>query len=203
MRLSIYFLIAFSFIFHLSRAQDSIRFSGVVLDNESLDPLENVAISVKGSVNSAFSSTTGFFSLFAAAGDTIEFNDIRYEDDYFIVPLILEKKDYGIVQLLTKDTQILDEIVIYSFPDFDLFKQAFSNYKPKENLEDKGFEAKRDIMQDIKNAYNNDRFYYQMWSNRRLYEFSGEVAPNNFLNPIAWSNFINDYKDYMKNKKGR
>lgn len=186
-----------------SYSQKDIRFSGVVLDAESRLPIENVAVMNRNTQKGAVSNETGYFSLFVHPGDTITFNDIRYKDEYLVVPFVLDKKDYGIIQIMTKTETVLDEVIVYSFPDYKMFRQSFLEYDPPKNMEDISREATKDVMATIRDAYNNDRFYYEMWSNRRIYEVTGQGEPNNFLNPVAWSNFIDNYKKYIRNKKSR
>lgn len=187
----------------IASSQERIRFSGVILDAESREPIENVAVLNKSTERGAVSGETGYFSLLANPGDTITFNDIRYKDEYLVVPFVLEKKDYGIIQLMTQTETVLDEVTIYSFPNYKMFRETFLEYTPSKNMDDVARRAQNDIMATIKNAYENDRFYYEMWSNRRIYEITGQGQPNNFLNPVTWSNFIENYKEYIKNKKSR
>ena len=140
------------------------------------------------------SDNNGYFSIFANELDTLEFSNVGYRTSTFVVPPNLPKEKYGLVQVMQKDTLILEEITIYSWPAPQDFTQAFLSLETKPDLHTRSFEASRKLQKTLDRQLAKEKFYYDQMRYSRLYELTGEIPPNNFLNPITWSNFIRDWK---------
>jgi hypothetical protein len=84
-------------------------------------------------------------------------------------------------------------------PDADYFTNTIVKTEltdvQKRQLDD----FKKDLNSLLEEQYNQNSPYYDQWRYARLYEMTGIVPPNNFLNPMTWSNFIRDWK--KDNKK--
>jgi len=180
-----------------------INISGIVLDAVTKEPVPLVNIINDKRNTGAVSDTLGLFQLTALKGDTILFSELGYKKSYFVVPEILDDTtNYALVQLLEEDTIILKNITIYDFPTEDEFMNSVLSLNLKKDLDQRGFEAQRDIMNLIKDTYQDEKYYYEFWRDRRIYEITGRIQPNQLLNPISWSNFIRDLKSgYYKKKK--
>ena len=93
----------------------------------------------------------------------------------------------------------LPETRISVWPSYDQFKQAFLNTEVKD---DELARAKRNLNSDIlkEQAINltlgagGNQKYMQDTYNARLY-YSGQLPPNNLLNPVAWTKLIKAWKD--------
>ncbi|MFT4741950.1 MAG: hypothetical protein ACI9XJ_001237, partial [Marivirga sp.] len=59
---------------------------------------------------------------------------------------------------------------------------------------------RNDLDTILKEQTKENKAYYDQYRYAKLYDLTGIVPPNNFLNPITWSNFIRDWKE---NQKGR
>ncbi len=180
-----------------------INISGIVLDAVTKEPIPLVNIINDKRNTGAVSDTLGLFQLTALKGDTILFSELGYKKSYFVVPEVLDDTtNYALVQLLEEDTIILKNITIYNFPTEDEFMNSVLSLNLKKDLDQRGFEAQRDIMNLIKDTYQDEKYYYEFWRDRRIYEITGRIQPNQLLNPINWSNFIRDLKSgYYKKKK--
>lgn len=178
------------FIVAMSYAQPTIRLAGVVVDRETLDPIYGSTIFNKSRVGGAVTDSTGFFLTEVMPGDTIEFRDVRYITTSFVVPEVLQSTDYGIIQMMAPKAVMLKEVSVYSFPSERAFKEAFLAAKPPKNMTQRSEEAKQDLMTTIKESYDDDKYFYEMWSDRRLYELTGQIQPNHWLDPFRWSEFI-------------
>ena len=175
-------------------AQDLIRFTGVVLDRDEFEGIYGTTILNQTRGKGAVTDSLGFFTIEALPGDTLLFSDVRYVSSTFVVPEVLDQSDYGIIQLLVSSAQVLDEVVVYSFPDEKTFKQAFMDLETTEpDTSAKVRRVKRDLMKTIRKAYESDKYYYEMWADRRIYELTGQIPPNHFLDPIRWTNFLRDF----------
>lgn len=177
----------------VSVGQDTIRFSGVVVDAQLYHPVEGTVVLNNSIGERTLTDSVGFFSIEARRGDTLMFYHISYLSSLFIIPEVLDQSDYGVIQLLTENSRVPGEVKVYSFPTEEEFKEAFVDPNPKPNLRKSAVEMRKDLMQAIKETYDDEKYYYEMWTNRRLYELTGEIPPNNFLNPLRWTEFINKH----------
>lgn len=186
-----------------SYAQRAITISGVVMDADSVAGIPYVNIRLKDTYFGTISDNSGHFAFSASEGDTLLFSFVGYFDAYFVMPNELKGDNYSLIQLMRKETIMLEEVVIFPWPDFDQLKKAFLNAKPKPSIDDLGFDAKRKINRISNEEYQRNRHYYNVYHNNQLYDMTGIVPLNNFLNPLHWSNFIRDVKDkkYKTEKK--
>ena len=118
----------------------------------------------------------------------------------FVMPFDSKGSQYSLIQLMRKETVLLEEVLVFPWPTMDNFKKAFLDIKPKRNMDNLVFEVQRDIKETVKEERLYEYYYDQMRYNR-LYELHREVPPNNFLNPIRWSNFMRDIKEGKLKKK--
>lgn len=175
---------------HFLSAQDFLRFSGVVLDQETIEPIDGTYIFNLSQGREAVTDSLGFFSLEATAGDTLVFRDVRYSPSTFVVPTVLQSPDYGIIQMLRPNSLLLDEVKVVSFPSEEEFVRSFMDTEPGPDLESRALEVQKRLMEDVKATYDNDRYYYEMWADRRVYELTREIQPNHIMDPFRWTDFI-------------
>lgn len=181
-------------VVYSSHAQNFFRFSGVVIDQEKIEPIEGTYIFNLSHKKESVSDSLGFFTIEAIAGDTLVFRDLRYNSSSFIIPFVLKERDYGIIQLLTPNMRLLDEVKIFSFPTQQEFVDRFMAVDPGPDIEKKRKEVSEDLMKTVKASYKNDRYYYEMWADRRIYELTGRMQPNHLIDPFRWSEFIRNLK---------
>ncbi|MDH5475281.1 MAG: carboxypeptidase-like regulatory domain-containing protein [Cyclobacteriaceae bacterium] len=187
----------------VSAQKSSVAISGVVMDADSVRAIPYVNILLKNSFFGTVSDNSGHFSFTASEGDTLQFSCIGYFDAYFIMPENLNGDSYSLIQLLRKETIMLEEVVIFPWPEYEQFKNAFLTTQPKRNLGDVAYESKRKIKRISVEEYERNKYYYNMYYNNQLYDLTGIVPFNNFLNPMEWTNFIRNVtaKKYKKEKK--
>jgi len=99
-----------------------VQFSGVVVSNDSLQPLPFVSIVIKDTYRGTISDYNGFFSFVSQVGDTLEFSAIGYKKSRYVVPDSLVSDRYSIIKIMTRDTILLQETVIYPWPTKSQFK---------------------------------------------------------------------------------
>ncbi|WP_185152725.1 carboxypeptidase-like regulatory domain-containing protein [Fulvivirga aurantia] len=174
--------------------KDPIRLTGVVMDADNGKEVPFVSIQVSGTQYGTSSDNSGYFSIFINPGDTLNFTSIGYKDAAFVMPFKLGTKTYSLVQLLIKETRLLEEVVVFPWPTLENFERAFLDVDVQEvGMDQVVSEVKRD-MNDAVNDSREYEYYYDQMRYQRLYELHGKIPPNNFLNPARWSNFINDVK---------
>ncbi|HLG02155.1 MAG TPA: carboxypeptidase-like regulatory domain-containing protein [Bacteroidia bacterium] len=177
-----------------------IQLSGIVVDNDSLNSLPFVAIIVRNSTRGVYSNVHGYYSIVAQERDTIDFYTLGYWRATFVLEDTFRiTNNYNHVQTMRLDTIFLREAVIYPWPSKDRFKDAFlSAHITPDDLERARFnlaqaemvQAAQSIAMDGNMAASaalrqrTDRNYY-----------AGQAPPNNLLNPVAWSKFIQAMKN--------
>jgi hypothetical protein len=175
-----------------------IQFSGVVVDKGTLKRIPYVAMMVKNSNHGTVSDNNGYFSFVAEPSDTVEFAAIGYKTNTCIIPDTLTDR-FALIHLMDMDTATLKSVTIYPWPSKEAFKEAFLNLdlphgdldRAKRNLAIAAVKAKMqgmpmDAQANFMNAMQQEY--------NKLY-YAGQLPPNNLLNPLAWANFIQAWKD--------
>lgn len=187
-------IIFFVWLDGFAQNKSVVQISGIVIEVDSLSPIPGASITVKHSSRGAFSDQYGYFSLLAKELDTLVFSNVGFHPATFVVPPNLAEENYGLVQVMIRDTLILEEVVIYPWPTPEDFAATFLSLTPQRNLQSRAFQAQRKLQRNLDKQLAKEQFYYDQMRYSRLYELTGTVPPNNFLNPITWSNFIRDWK---------
>ncbi len=198
--LSILFILLAVGVFE-GKAQEKnlIQFSGVVLANDSLSPVPFSSIIIKGSRRGTISDFYGYFSFVAQPSDTVIFSSVGYKKSEFILPDSLSSNSYSLIKILQKDTVALGTVTVRPLPTWNQFKIAFMNYDvPMDDMTralhnlDKADMAQRAEMIAMDGSMNYKNYMQQQY--HRLY-YSGQLPPQNIFNPIAWSKFIQAWRD--------
>mmetsp|Transcript_27962 Transcript_27962/g.37323 ORF Transcript_27962/g.37323 Transcript_27962/m.37323 type:complete len:221 (+) Transcript_27962:375-1037(+) len=212
-RFIVFALVAFTGVF--ANAQDStavlsdsalaqidtnlIQISGVVINEETLDPLSYTTVYDKTIGRGVISDYYGYFSTIVFPGDTLIFSYFGFQTSTYIVPDTLSEKRYSIIHLMQQDTLNLPEITVYPWPSREDFARAFIEMRPYDDDitraqrelsgESLAFVAAR-LEGDASLAYGNTQNQYltQIYTNRQL-------PANNLFNPYAWSKLIKDWKE--------
>lgn len=180
---------------------EAVRLTGIVLDADSREAVPYVNIHIKGTQYGTSSDNSGYFSMFINPGDTLEFTSIGYKVATFVMPFRLGATSYSLVQLMVKETLVLKEVVVFPWPTLENFERAFLDTKVKESTtETLVKEVKLNISEMSEDAELTPEEAEQM-RYQRLYELHGTMPPNNFLNPMRWTNFIRDLKKGKKQEE--
>jgi len=189
-------------------AQDDpelVQFSGVIVTADSLQPVSFANIY---NVNSRYGTSAdffGFFSFVARTNDTIVFSAVGFKKSTFVIPDSIYGNRYSMIKVMTSDTILLSEAVIYPWPTLEQFRDAFVNMKiPDDDLEiaRKNLEAaeiyERSLNMPMDGAMNYRNYIDQHTS--KLYYY-GQLPPNNLLNPFAWAQFIKAWREGKFSRK--
>lgn len=192
------------------RINDLVQFSGVVVTADSLRPVPFTNISILNSGRGTTSDYWGFFSIVVHKSDLISFSATGYKSGVFRIPDTLSDDRYSLIQVMSSDTIMLTETVIYPWPSKEQFRRAFLTLEiPDDDIEI----AKRNLaymeMREIYGRnYDPERYGYTPGQSYRNYMstqadklyYNGQTMPNNLLNPIAWAKFIKAWKrgDFKK-----
>jgi len=176
-----------------------IQLSGVVISNESLEPLPYTTVYNKTRSRGVIADYYGFFSMVVLPGDTMLFSFYGYKTSPYIVPDSLSYNRYSIIHVAQVDTLNLPQVDVYPWPSREDFARAFIDMEPYDDAlrraqqqlsgESLAFVAAR-LDGDASLSYTASRNEYQT----KLYT-SGQLPANNLLNPYAWSKLIKDWKE--------
>lgn len=191
------------------KESEYVQFSGVVVtedQNGDPKPLPYTNISIMGTSRGTVSEFDGFFSMVAEIGDTVVFSRIGYQTVQHTISDSLTKDFYSWYQVMSQDSVLLPEAVIYPWPSREHYKIEFlaldvSNdlrRKAEENLAEAVLDEMRyELPGDGGEAYNLVQREYQ----QKAY-YSGQIRPQKIFDPTAWAAFIKAWKngDFKKKK---
>jgi hypothetical protein len=201
------FIVLASFSYAQKRYEGLVQFSGVVVTADSLRPIPFVSIMIKNSYRGTVSDFNGFFSFVAQMNDTIEFSAIGYKRTSYVIPDTLTTDWYSLIKIMSRDTLLIQETVIYPWPTKDQFRQAFLNLQVPDNDMERArrnmaLEDMRDLM--INMPMDGSGNYKALMLERQNQRYmAGQYPSISLLNPIAWAKFIEAWQrgDYKRKKK--
>ena len=184
-----------------------VQFSGVIVTADSLAPVPFTSVMIKNSNRGTISDYFGFFSFVAKMSDTIEFAAIGFKKATFVIPDTLSDKRCSMIQILKADTILLREVVIFPWPTKEQFKEAFIQLRiPDDDLTRAEKNLNEDKLAFLAAGMPMDgsmNFKYAMEQQATRLYYAGQLPPNNLLNPIAWSKFIQMWQNGAFKKKDK
>lgn len=187
--------------------KDLVQFSGAVVTGDSLRPIPFTHIIDHNTGYGTISDYYGYFSIVAKKGDTISFSSVGFKKSHFIIPDTIQSNRYTMFQVMTSDTVYLAETVIYPWPTKEQFKEAFLKLEiPDDDLEiaRKNLERYelyvRAQQMPMDGAMNYRNYIDQTVS--KLY-YAGQTQPISLLNPFAWAQFFQAWKDGKFKRKDK
>lgn len=194
-------------IFAQQSNEELIQFSGVVVSADSIKAIPFTHIINSNTSWGTISDYYGYFSFVAKKQDTIVFSSIGYKKDTFCIPDTISSHRYSLIQIMSSDTIMLTETVIYPWPTKEQFKQAFLELDipdddlaiarknlDKEKLRQKGENMRMSASMNYRNVM--DRRHSKLY-------YAGQMQPISILNPFAWAKFIKAWRDGKFKKKDK
>jgi hypothetical protein len=184
-----------------------VQFSGIVMTADSLMTLSYVNITIKRTLRGTFSDMNGYFNFVALKGDTILFNSIGYKSSTYIIPDSLTQQKYSMIKLMTTDTTYLAESIVRPLPTREMFNYFFVNVDiPDDDMERARKNLERERLKEAAEKMGPDGAEIaKAHLNRQAqqYYYAGQLPPNNLLNPFAWAQFFEAWKngDFKKKSK--
>lgn len=185
-------------------ADSVVQLYGVVMTADSLQGLPSVSVVVKGQNRGTITNTEGVFSIAVLKGDIIEFTSVGFKPKQVKIPGNIEGNQYSLIQLMVTDTVYLAATIIRSRPTREQFERDFLNTViPDDQLEiarkNNSESMRRFMMATLpRDGKEANRYYMQQQVAKSYY--SGQLAPMQILNPLAWAEFIQAWKrgDFKK-----
>ena len=185
---------------HAQMAEDDlVQFSGIVVTADSLQPVSYTNIAIKNTWRGTIADYYGYFSFVAFKSDTIIFSSVGFKTGYYAIPDSITGNRYSMIQVMTNDTIMLSQTIIYPWPSKESFKEAFLKF----DVPDDDFErAKKNMNQaqlaSIAENYPMDgsmNFRHSMQLYQEKLYYNGQTQPITILNPFAWAEFIKAWKE--------
>lgn len=179
--------------------KDSIvQLYGVVMTADSLRGIPAVTVKLHNQNRGTFTNEQGVFSIVVMKGDIIDFTCVGFIPKRVVIPRNLEGNVYSIIQLMVTDTVYLPATIIKARPSREQFERDFVNAKvpdDKYEIARKNIKmAQARILQQSLPADAGEVTRYTQRQTAQRYYYQGQVAPQNILNPAAWSEFIQAWK---------
>lgn len=184
-----------------------ILFTGLVLTSDSLKPIPYVSISSNRKGLLGYTDLLGHFDIVVRKGDTLWFSQAEKVSSWHIIPDTLTASRYNVVKTMVQDTIDIPVIFIRALPSKVFFDNEFVNSTPpddayeraRKNLELEAAKEEKKLKPEDAKASQ------QMLAASRaqqLYYYK-QAPPQNYLSPLAWSQFLNAWKrgDFKKKKK--
>mgnify|MGYP000170672476 CR=1 FL=1 len=183
-----------------------IQFSGFVIDADSLLPVPYAMVYNKTRKSGRLADLYGYFSIVAARGDVVRFSSVSYQDSYITIPDTITGDSYTMYYMMETDTFLINPVYIYPWPSKEEFADAFVNFDvPDDDLERAKENLAQAEMRERMLGTPGDGGVNYKWAmaqqQQKLY-YSGQAPPINLMNPIAWSKFIQAWKngDFKRKK---
>lgn len=178
---------------------DIIQFSGVVVSGDSLEPVPYCTVIDKSTKRGTVSDYFGYFSFVAHKGDSIHFSSVGFKTSYYVIPDSLKNNKYSLIHVLSTDTIMLPVAVIYPWPSKEQFAEAFVNTEiPNDDYKRAVHNLQQAELKELADGIpmnGSMNYNYQMQQVQNKLYYAGQLPPNNLLNPVAWSKFIQSWKN--------
>ena len=193
-------------LFSQEREDELIQFSGIVVSADSINPVPYANIVLKNTWRGTVADYYGYFSFVARKNDTIVFSSVGFKKGEFVIPDTITKNRYSLIQIMSSDTILLTQTVIYPWPSKEQFKEAFLNFDvPDDDYERARKNLNSEIIKEIASVYPMDgsmNYKYSMQLYQDKLYYIGQTQPITILNPFAWAEFIKSWKEgKFKRKK--
>lgn len=175
-----------------------VQLFGIVMTADSLQGIEAVSVTIRGSNRGTVTNSQGVFSIVVLKGDVVDFTHVQYKPKTVTIPKNIEGNQYSIVQLLIEDTVYLPATIIKPRPSPEQFARDFVNSKvPDDDIEiarRNNDAVKRRILMKTTPADGGEATSMQMRNIATRATYQGQTPPMNIFNPAAWSEFIQAWK---------
>ena len=104
-----------------------VQFSGIIVTEEAgrMVPVPYAGVFIHKRKVGTAANYQGFFSIVAERGEVVNFTALGFRKSAFKVPDTLREDRYSMVQIMSRDTILLDEAVIFLGPVVSISKPSF------------------------------------------------------------------------------
>ena len=186
-----------------------VQFSGLVVTEErgQMTPVPYANIFISSRKVGTTANYQGFFSIVVEKGEKVNFSALGFRKSTLTIPQSATEDRYSMVQILSRDTILLDEAIIFPWPSREHFKTEFLAMNVTDELEKRAMEnLAAETLEKVREVTPFDgRETGSMYLRQQAksYYYYGQTPPMNIFSPIAWQQFFQSWKngDYKKKKK--
>lgn len=216
LRLLLLMLLTMAFVRSKAQTEDNqdwtdkvVQFTGKVVtadENGDIIPLPYVNVAIEGTSRGAVSEYDGYFSFVARQGEIVNFSRVGYRTVTFTIPDTMNNNFYSWIQIMSQDDILLDEVVIFPWPDKEFFKQEFLAIDISDELRAQAEEnLAKEVLAELRYAVPVDgKEASNVYIRQKAAEFkySGQYKPQRIFDVMAWKQFIDAWKrgDFKKKK---
>ncbi len=177
--------------------QQTIVFSGVVIDGDSSRGIKHANLYISRAGRGTVTNEQGFFTMPAMAGDTVVITRLGYEKKMLIIPQRSESA-YSVVIDLKIKARMLPVVEIHPYGNEEVFKEVFLALRlPEKRYESMAKNLNKQSMAIMARSMPMDgnmnyKFYMQQQIQALNNVNSMQSIP--LLNPFAWAEFIKSIK---------
>lgn len=176
-----------------------VQIAGLVVTGDSLKPVPFTNIWVKNTHRGTVSDYYGYFNIAVRELDTLRISSVGYDQVVYVVPDTLTSNRYSLIQVMTRDTIILPETVIYPWPSREQFKHAFLYTEiPDDDYERAMKNLARAEMKDRMESMPMDgsmNFRNYMNNQHGQLYYAGQMPPMRIFDPFAWAEFFKAWRE--------
>jgi hypothetical protein len=192
----------------VEKVDNLVQFSGVIVTDErgQMAPVPYAAVYIPSRKIGTTANYQGFFSIVAEKGETVIFSALGFRKSSYAIPQSLKDDRYSMVKIMSRDTILLDEAVIFPWPSRDHFKTEFLAMNVQSELERRAMEnLAAETLEKVREVTPRDgRETGQMYLRQQAknYYYYGQTPPMNIFNPLSWQQFFQSWKngDFKKKK---
>jgi len=189
----------------LMKKGELVQFTGRLLD-ELLQPLPYAHILVLNNYRGTITDRDGKFSFVTQVHDSIMFSSLGYKRKILVIPDTLKEPYLSMDLILSQDTFMIAEVVIYPWKSYEEFKRAFLDLElPDDDMDN----ARRNIAllktQIILDETPNSRANFnKILEDQYRQSFNRGTYPTyQVFNIMAWAEFFKalkrgDFKKYSE-----
>ncbi len=182
-------------------AAESGRFVGVVVDGSTKEAVPHATIKNKTRNKSVLADSTGYFVLEVNARDTVVFEAMSYQNDFYVVPADFAGREFAFIEVLQRNAVLLDEVEVKGFPSQEQFEAIFMAADGAGEVVEKTARLNERLEEIAEDETNMQAYLNEVNGNQMIYQLKNfppnlhNPRPNNFLNPIRWARFISDWRE--------
>ncbi len=186
-----------------------VQFSGLIVTEErgQMIPVPYANIFVPHRKTGTTANYQGFFSIVVEKGESINFTALGFRKSTFVIPQSLTEDRYSLVKIMSRDTILLDEAIIFPWPSREHFKTEFLAMNITDALQRRAMEnlaaETLDKVREVTPYDGKETGSMYLRQQARNYYYYGQTPPMNIFSPTAWQQFFKSWKngDYKKKKE--
>ncbi len=186
-----------------------VQFSGLIVTEErgQMIPVPYANIFVPHRKTGTTANYQGFFSIVVEKGESVNFTALGFRKSTFVIPQSLTEDRYSLIKIMSRDTILLDEAIIFPWPSREHFKTEFLAMNVTDELQRRAMEnlaaETLDKVREITPYDGKETGSMYLRQQARNYYYYGQTPPMNIFSPTAWQQFFKSWKngDYKKKKE--